>query len=88
MVCTAERGLRSQLLLVITATYTLGARRTQQYLRAEVRGNAGTGTAAAPLCAPAQGGKLRNAELILKSTFLNAPSAPEFHGPTLARYSF
>jgi hypothetical protein len=78
MICTAECSLRSQLLLVITATYTLVARRTQQYLRAEVRGNTGTDTAAR--CASSARGKLRNAELILKSTLFNAPSAHEFHG--------
>ena len=87
MICTAECSLRSQLLLVITATYTLVARRTQQYLRAEVRGNTGTDTAAAR-CAPCARGELRNAELILKSTLFNAPSAHEFHGPTLVRCSF
>jgi len=37
---------------------------------------------------PAQGGKLRNAELILKSTLFNAPSAHEFHGPDFGEVFF
>jgi hypothetical protein len=55
MTRTAERGLRSQLLLVIIATYTVEARLTQQCLRVEVRGNAATDTVATPLCGQRNG---------------------------------
>jgi hypothetical protein len=74
---TAERGLRSQSLLVITAIYTATAhpptatpgrtarQRCYRYTRR-------------PIVRPSPQGKLRNAELTLKLILFNARSAGEF----------